>query len=103
MAVKLLATADALSVSDNIAARITGRTITEAVTITESLVKTFIKTLTEAITLTVAFAYDSSRQLNLAEALNVTETFRIALNGINAFWSDLYTDTADAWSNLYND
>lgn len=77
--------------------------IVEATASATALTATYVQTLLETVT-----ASDSITRLvgyvrSFIETVTTNDYFRIALNGINALWSDLYSDTADAWSELYTD
>lgn len=97
--------AEAVGVADTIRKETT-KLFSEVVEITASataLTATYVQILLETVT-----AGDSISRLvgyvrSFTELVTTNDYFRIALNGINALWSDLYSDTADAWQDLYTD
>lgn len=103
VAVKLLDTADGLTASDNVAAKITGRVLAETITAADTVAKTLLLALSEAASLVDSIANQVYVSLELTEAVSLVENVLYKLNGVNALWRDIYTDTTDAWSDIYND
>lgn len=122
LVVKLQELLEAVGVSDTIQRNIT-KTYTEAVTAADTIIKATTKAFTEAVNAVAsATAQTATYTQVLLESVNVTaslskivgyvrsftETVSVRdyiiakLNGINAFWSDIYTETADAWSDIYS-
>lgn len=96
---------EAVGAADSLIKAIT-RELSEAVDVAETvaaLTATYTQTLVEAVAASDTLATISGFGRTLTESLQVTDRLQAALNGINAFWSDIYNDTADEWSNLYLD
>lgn len=121
--VKLASIVDGLTVTDSLTRAMT-KTMTEVATITETLRKdiarelnesititdlvaaataTYTKLISEVVTITDAFSRTVGYVRNFTETVNITEYFISRLNGINSAWSELYTNTADEWSDIYHD
>lgn len=122
LVIKLAELLEAVNVSDSIQRAIT-KTVAEAVGAADTIIKATTKAFTEAVNAVAsATAQTATYTQTLLESVNVTaslskvvgyvrsftETVSVRdyiiakLNGINAFWSDIYTDTADAWSDIYS-
>lgn len=96
---------EAVDAADSLVKDIT-RTLSEAVDATASAAAataTYIQSIVESVTASDSLTKVVGYVRDFTESVAVTDRVKAALNGINAFWHDIYTDTADAWSDIYQD
>ncbi len=90
---------EAITVSDTITRNIT-RVLTEAVTNTDVLNRAITRAFTEAITLSDVFAGGRSFFLTLTESISVTDTLRVLLNGTDVIWKKITKSAAAVWTKI---
>ncbi len=90
---------EAITVSDTITRSIT-RVLTEAVTNTDVLNRSITRLFTEAITLSTVFAGGRGFVLTLTESISVTDSLRVLLNGTDVIWTKITKSAAAVWTKI---